>query len=127
MKKIILTVLVLSFSFLILSWGGSHSEKEYSDVTKPTKIKVTPQPKTDPSQAREADIEPKPQDQSRADSKNDAATVHEPEIKPSAEETVEDDEDIIKALDYVGWEIDERRRDSKVCFAFCKKMLCADV
>ena len=85
MNKFILTVLVFSFSFLILSCGGSHSEKEYSEVIKPTKIKVTPQPETDPSQERKDDIEPKPQDQSRDDSKDDAATAQKPEIKSSAE------------------------------------------
>ena len=108
--------------FIFLSaCQGAQSDSDYSDVTKPKDIKVT---KTEP----EAQVQPE-----SSESPNGNRTVFE-KVSPTpeenseietAQETTETDTvqeesetELNKPLEYVGWEIDERSRDAKVCFAF---------
>jgi len=110
MRKIFLPFFSLVILILLTACTGAKNDADYSDVTKPKKIKITST--EDPEIKEPAPVAPLPYDVPEAPA--------EAETPPSEEETeaARDEEEIVKPLDYVGWEIDERSRDAKVCFAF---------
>ena len=120
MRKFLVPFFSLVLLIFIAACSGSQSESDYSEVTKPTDIKITPTEQSEVERPNSFEIETQePQAETGKDEEAESqADAQNANTNETAEASPSPATPEIEPLDYVGWEIDERSRDGKVCFAF---------